>query len=363
MVKRRCTAFFMAFTILAAAAAAVLPARADDVCFVAVNDQLPPELGFASYSAGSLYVPYESFSSFGIYYTLYTNAAGSVIGIYTSNKQFYFDLTTGETTDAYDKVYSASGAMIGGHPYVPVAFVCGEFGLSWSYIPGTGNGDICRIKDSRVVLDDSMFISAADQVMANRRSEYVSGMGGADFGNAGTDNRGDRNSVYLSFMGLPSDELIERLKNCSVKATFFVDENDVLSNPDLIRRICGEGHGIGVKCSGSPAEEYARTSELIFEAARVKTVLVAPAAPEYNLLCMSAAEECGLVCSGYTAGGKDAVGADDVIAQMQYYPERADIRVCCDSFPDECVTGIISYALSKDFNFLVTTEINALPLK
>ncbi len=355
-MKRRIIIILLAVCILAAATPVSL---ADDICFVAVNDQLPPELGLAYFSDGTLYVPYSAFDSFGIYHTLYASTESTVASVFTSKKQLYFDLNTGETTDAFDTVYYVSGVTVGGQPYVPVSFVCEQFGLNWSYVTGTGSGDICRIKDSNVVLSDAVFLSAASQMMANRYAAYISGTTGGG-GNGGANDGEDGELVYLSFQGLPSDSLLKTLSGNGIKAAFFVSSRDVSSDPDRIRRICGEGHSIGVLCSSDPGAEYAETAQLIFDAARVWTVLIASSLPEYDSLCASAADELGLAPAGYSIDGvKSGAGISgyiDVTSVLTYYPERADVRLLCDSVTDAALPSIITYALSVDCAFGIITE-------
>lgn len=94
--------------------------------------------------------------------------------LFNADKQFFFDLTNGVTSDASDNYYSASGALSNGVAYVPVSFVCAQFGLNWSYISGSGCGSICRIRNAGAVLSDAQFLAAAYSQMTAKYTAYMS---------------------------------------------------------------------------------------------------------------------------------------------------------------------------------------------
>jgi len=88
--------------------------------------------------------------------------------------------------------------------------------------------------------------------------------------------------VSISFVGLSADTdvLLDALRSARVPAGFFVTEEDVLAHPDLVRRLHGEGHQVGIFLSETAEEEYRAASEALFEAARLWTVLVAAGSRE-----------------------------------------------------------------------------------
>ncbi|MCL2588502.1 MAG: hypothetical protein FWD84_03735 [Oscillospiraceae bacterium] len=82
--------------------------------------------------------------------------------------------------------------------------------------------------------------------------------------------------VSLSFVGLTAetDTLLDALRQSNVPAGFFLTAEDASLHPDLVRRLQGEGHQVGIYLSADAEEEYTAASEALFEAARVRTVLV-----------------------------------------------------------------------------------------
>ncbi len=191
--------------------------------------------------------------------------------------------------------------------------------------------------------------------MAERYEAYTSGStnsGTTDPSDPGTGDE-DGCSLYLSFQGTPSSFLLDTLKSYDVASCFFVTAEEVRENPDTIRRIVGEGHGIGVLCSNDPAEEYKETSDLIFEAARINTVLIAAALPEFDEVCASTAEENDLVFWDYeidgVQGGDGISSAASVTAYLSFYTERADLRIQCSDVTDKAITSVLYFTHSNNY--------------
>lgn len=336
---------------------------ASNVCFIATNDELLELSSPAYFQNATLYVPYYVFEKyFHIYYSYYASA--STATLYNSSKQIYFELDSGNTYNGSGEYYSTSAISLNGQIYVSVAFVCKEFGLTWSYIYGTGFGDICRIKDGNVILSDSQFLSAAGSLMETRYNAYTgSTPGTATTAPSGSGVEEEGCDLYLSFQGMPSAALLDALKVYDVKTCFFVTADEVRENPDTVRRIVGEGHGIGVLCSSNPLEEYDATSELIFEAARVNTVLIAAASPDSDALCADAAEANGLVFWRYTIdgvkGGAGIAYASYVTAYLPFYTVRADMRIqCCDA-TDKCIASVLTYLAQNHFTIRSVSEVGS----
>jgi hypothetical protein len=100
-------------------------------------------------------------------------------------------------------------------------------------------------------------------------------------------------SVSLSFVGLheETEALLDALYETKIPAGFFLTAADVLSYPDLVRRLHGEGHAVGIFLGPDAKADYADASRALFDAARLRTVLVTAEA-EYTL---RAAEDLGLI--------------------------------------------------------------------
>lgn len=294
---KRTLCFFLILLI------ALLPCTAmaadSSVCFIAINDDLLPLTSQAYSQGGQYYVPASVFSRLRIYSSYH--AGSSTAELTGSAKQMFFNVETGETYDSNNNYYTSSAIMRGGTVYVPVDFVCRQFGLSWSYIRGDGYGDVCRITDGSNSLSNEIFMTAARPLMVSRYNEYT---GSSISPNTGNDDVSSADSViFLSFQGLPSSDALTILSGYGIKATFFLTADEIESSPATVRRIIGEGHNVGALCSTSPALEYAAVSSALWNEAHAATVLVASASREYDAACESWAGSSGLVFCDYNIDG------------------------------------------------------------
>ena len=282
---------------------ALLPVAAfaadSSVCFIAINDDLLPLTSQATSQGGQYYVPAGVLNRLRIYNTYHSSI--STEELFSSSRQMFFNVSTGETWDSENNYYSASAIVRGSTVYVPVDFVCRQFGLSWSYIRGSGYGDVCRIMDGSASLSDADFMTAARPLMASRYNEYTGTTIAPNDTDTGTETADS--VVFLSFRGLPGDGALSVLSSHGVKATFFLTAGEVLEDPDTVRRLVGEGHNVGALCSSNPQAEYAALTDALWTEAHLATVLVASASFEYNEVCESWADANGLAYCSYTIDG------------------------------------------------------------
>jgi len=279
-MHRRITACIL---VLLLVAPFVVTASADSsgLCFTATNDHLLELSSMTAFVGGVSYVPAKVFFTYGVYYNYFE--AESTATLYNSSKQIYFDLTNGNSYDSYNTPYSVSAVFKYGQVYVPADWVCRYFGLGYSYISGTGYGDVLRLKNGGEVLSDSQFLDAATTTMRNRYNDYygnsdpvLPSVSPSQLQPSATNGTA---SVSLCFIGLPSGKTLDSLDNYSVKVCFFVTAEEASGSPDTIRRICGSGHSIGIYCTTSPESECGAAADVIFEAAQVRPILVSsPAA-------------------------------------------------------------------------------------
>lgn len=295
-MKKRIFCLCLCFCMLISA----LPfsALADNkVAFISINDTLPPELiNCYTYYGGTIYAPAWIFASygFGIYFSY--NAETSTATLYNGSGQLSFDLSSGTTTDGGGNQYTLAGIMWGGNVYVPLSYVSSYFGaFSYSTI-STAYGTILRLKDSRVVLSDSEFVKPAANLLKQYYNQYNKNNQEDDSTAAPTPNGNTvtrRVDILLSFSGLPGEGALELLERYGIKSCFFLSCEDVLSDPDLVRRLACEGHRIGVMWQGDDSLAL-ETAEFIYEVARVRASLISsPAADKEQ--CSLFAQENGFI--------------------------------------------------------------------
>lgn len=351
-MKKRILGVFLALCLIICAAPILRAQAASDVIFVSVNDRLLEVSSKAELIGGDVLVPCSIFSNFRVNYSYFSNSSTAML--YTTDKQLYFDIANGTTYDAQNHSYAVTATYLNGMTYVPVGFVCSQFGLSFSYIEGTTYGDVCRITDSSAVLTDSQFFEAASGQMQTKYNAYKSATSpgsGVTQGGVGTGTK----VINLSFRGLPTEVIFTCLTNWQADATFFLSAEDIRSEPDTVRRLVGGGHEIGIVCEDF--EEYERASSLLYEAAHMKTVLVSDDGDGAKAKAL--AEERELVFCGYNIDGvqngrgmTSAAGITGRLTAGDNY-----VRLLCNDATEGNLAYLLKYMADNDCIVRPVTEI------
>lgn len=352
-MKKRLAVGLLALALLAA----LVPtqrARAEELTFLSINEVLPPELINCVVTYGGLtYVPYYVFSNYGIgiSYTYFSSA--STAYLYSGEKQLFFEMSGGDTYDGENNHYSGSAIVRGGTVYLPLNLMYRFFGnFNYSYLTGSEYGTVLRITTDAVVLTDAEFLRAARNAMRSYAASWnaeaatptpspvptatasplpvptpyptataVPAPSGtpavlpAGEPEEPKTHKGER--LTLSFAGLPGEAVLETLREKGVETCFFLTAEELRADPDLVRRIIGSGHLVGLLCAAAPAEadapeeqpedrlraELSEAAGLLFACARQRAMLFA--APDAAAeTCRSAAAEEGMVwCPASNAEG------------------------------------------------------------
>lgn len=311
--KRAVLSVLLASVLLAAC---FLPSAsaAGDVTFLAVNDDLLPlsDYYMPVYSGGVMYLPYDVFTSYGLGLYLSRSSSGSVICLYNGDQALYFNLDEGYAFDKQQTNYDVPALDYGDSWYVPVSLVCSCFGIIQSYIDASP-APIIRLKYTGTIFTDRLFVTAKAYQMQTAYNDYM-GIVETEEPPAPEDPPAEpedpvpvvspepveptvipapmpspspepeetkkpvtyeNTTVFMSFLGLEGiTENASSLPGGAVNACCFITEEDILKNADAVRMLCGIGCNIGIHLLDGSMEEYENVSELLFEAARVKTVLV-----------------------------------------------------------------------------------------
>ena len=162
-----------------------------------------------------------------------------------------------------------------------------------------------RIKSTDVVLDDVRFIDAAQELINIRLREYTRSLSSAATTTPDTDPvepdppaepDGVNTAVYLAFRfertaGLA--ETLDAMDSGGYSALFFLTPQLLEEEGDLVRRILGTGHSLGVLADGEGDTEelLERGRQAVERAAHTRTTLAC--VPEEE---RAALEEGGWVC-------------------------------------------------------------------
>lgn len=310
--KRRILALLVTLMLFAGM---TIPASAANLYFTAINDSVSPLTSSTMpvWSGGTLYVPYTVFDanlngigvSLGMY-TTYSRETGTVT-LFNLRQMLVFDLNDGTCRDEMTgTVYASRAIMRNGRPYLALGLVCTFFELEYSYVqlPNIPQSYLVRIKSAEAVMDDAGFVEAARNLFNNRLREYTQSLGSAETTNPETPptvpSRPDGGestgaAVYLAFRcesaaGLSG--ILDALDREGQYAAFFLPAGLLEEEGDLVRRILGRGHSLGILADGEGAEEGLELGNQALErAVHTRTTLVCAPAGRWAEL-----EEAGWVC-------------------------------------------------------------------
>lgn len=307
---------------------------AGNIYLTAINENLLELTSdtMPTWSGGVLYVPYTVFDSgytgisLGIS-SSYSRDAGTVT-LYNLQQMIVFDLNRGTCYDPLtEESLSGRAILRNGRPYVPVSVVCGFFGLTYSVID-IDEGYIVRIKSDAVVLSDTRYVDAAQNSIRSRLRDYYQanqsqltpGVLPPTSENTEEpepdavvpDDPVDTDVIptYLAFQCTDTQglsEILNILDSRSQRAIFFFDAAGLEREDDLIFRILGSGHSIGLMAEG---RSTSATRRLLAEASQA-LAQVAYSCTSVALVPDSQREELeaeGWICWDETASAVPAQG-------------------------------------------------------
>jgi hypothetical protein len=141
------------------------------------------------------------------------------------------------------------------------------------------------------------------------------------------------------------------------QACFFVSADDIINNQDIIRRISGSGHIAGIWLTEGTYDEYLEISALLFEAAKIRTVLVS--ADESTEEAIQTAEEHGLVFWGgsQNLAGYDTLTVTGAIAMLPTEERtRAKLMFSCTENTALVLTGLYAHLRVNEYMVEGITE-------
>lgn len=269
-MKRRILALVCALVILVGS----VPARAiteADIYFTSVNDHLLPLTAdtMPTWVGNKIYVPASVFDSnstntkLGI--SCKQDSTGNTVTLYTPNQALVFDLAKGIACDQNTQEQFSYRAMNrNGKIYVPVDGVCDFFGLSDTYAY-TRYGYLVRIRNENSYLDDDRFIDAAGTELKNRSKAFLQSQNTVvpdppdvpapppvvddPVISQPPEQDQSKAQLYLAFRCTTGDGLesiLNTLDRHGVRALFLFSSELLVLRDDLVRRVVGSGHSIGL---------------------------------------------------------------------------------------------------------------------
>lgn len=280
-MKKRILTLALCVLLLVSLLPASVGVAANPLSFVALNDTLPPDLiNTPVYYGGTAYLPYWFFTNYGFGINYSYLSSSSTAYLFNAKNQVFFELTSGKTYNSNDVQYDAPAIFWGGTVYLPLGFMSTAFGgFTYRNIGQNEYGSILRITTGSQILGDDDFFQAAQGAMRRYYQAYnASDNPTQDHTPASpepTENPQPREGdvIRLGLEGMPTAEVLELLEREGITACFFLRADEIRSDPDTVRRIACTGHGLGASCPGGSAAEIEETAALLWEAARVRTIL------------------------------------------------------------------------------------------
>ncbi len=316
---------------------AMPPARAEEnVYFVAAGGNVLPlsDATMPFWAGGYLYVAADIFTGI-VWNTLGISHAASKNGVILysrDNRPLLFDLSRNFAQDNDGNTYYPGAVERNGEIFVPASVVAAFFGLQYSLIPGVAHGYLVWLRKPGFGLTDKEFANAAAYSMAECYAQYQKGQTGTpapqppdetgaqapaetgkkrikEFANAAAYSMAEcyaqyqkgqtgtpapqppdetgaqapaetgKKRIYLCFRaGDGTAALLDELERSGACATFFCTQEFLERQGDLLRRMCAEGHGIGLLADGgvegsSVEEQLAEGNWALYRAACTKTRL------------------------------------------------------------------------------------------
>jgi hypothetical protein len=170
-------------------------------------------------------------------------------------------------------------------------------------------------------------------------------------------------TVHLSFFDISAGsaegilDLLDLQAASAFHSCFFVSADDIVHNPGLIRRISGTGHTLGIWLDEGTHEEFLNTSALLFEAAKIRSLIVS--ADEGSELAMEMAAARGLVfwdsarsLVDYTA--ESVADVTDAIPRES--GARMNLMFPCSEDATEMLLGVYSFLRANAYTVARITE-------
>ena len=329
--------------------------------FIAVNDTLLPfgDDTMPNISGGAILVPYSVLASAGV--GAVTFGSLDRVRLYRGSKQADIYAEQGLAEDGYGNALAwPSSKRENGKFYVPLHQVCNYFGLTYelievgrSVIPDTQIWVIRIISDAR--LNGSAFVAQyrSDMVAAYNAyyaSPTVNGVTSEPMEEP-PPSYSDV-TIFLSFHDLSAGDPVEILRALNAgpepgyAPCFFASAKDIVGSSGLIRKLSGSGYQIGILLIEGTFGEYQEASALLFEAAKIRTVLISASASASEI-AVEMAEARGLQywgsveCDGLEVEEdgeeEEEMSANSTAAQenASSVPENMSATQIIEAFPTE----------------------------
>ena len=353
--------------------------------FMAVNDTLMPfrTETMPYISGGEIFVPEKVLEGLGVFATGSDDLEFLRLYNYSQGVALYVDFYTasGDTKDRDgNTLYWPPARRIGRRFYVPLRQICDYFGLVYEFLDvpleyiDNEQMYVVRIISS-ANFNGPTFLGLNRNALRAAYNEYYTPViqppqpsppaGATPTPTPPPEPPPDYSSitVYLSFCDVADGgvggilDLLDIQVASGYQSCFFVSAGDIRENPGLIRRISGSGHMIGIMLTGGSFAEYLEASALLFEATKIKTVLVS--ADESVITDIFMPHDNGLILWESSLSLVDCgnQSTSDITATIsQESGARINLLFPCSEDAALVLPGVISYLRENEYSMGRITE-------
>ncbi len=315
-----------------------------NVNLMAVNDRvqdmtvenMPRTVG------GVLYVPYTMLSNqvnginLGVS-ALYSTTRRTVL-VTDGQRGVTFDLQNNTAQDLNGTPVSARAMVRNSTVFLPIDWLCQYFGTIQCTRTRTPYGTLIRVTNSAAILSDQDFADAARPQLADNLRRYLEAGGrgeGVDpvpSGGAESSEPPSGAELYLALRaGTAAAECAQLLENREQRVLFLFTREE-LAQDDLVRRIVGAGHTVGLALTGEDLEtclaEASQGRELLAAAARYNALVVS--APNLDDEGREALKKEGYVMWAATVKGEEFSSGSALVRGLD--PQRVNyVEAACDA--------------------------------
>lgn len=249
------------------------PGRAAGIVyFTGVNDSLLPLNGNTMpYSSnGTLYAPYSIFNSAttGIDLSVYSsyNRSTGLVTVYDLRRMLEFDVNAGTCRDPQSgQSYPSRAVLRNGIPFLSLSTITSFFGVRYTLKP-TDYGMLVRVTSNDAKLSDAAFIDGAGPMMKDRLREYQQSLAPTvptipvaptpepEVPTVPDDPETPATTpIYLAFLvqgGGGAQQILTTLEGQGARGLFLFSPDQLAQQGDLVRRVVGRGHQIGLTAWG-----------------------------------------------------------------------------------------------------------------
>ena len=268
-----------------------------DIYFMAVNETLVPMTAenMPILVGDTLYVPYIMFAlnhnggvNLGV--TAQYSTTRRTVMVSQGSNVVIFDPVANTSYDLDGNELDGRAVLRNAMAYIPLDWICEYFDdIRYSSVRMV-YGTLIRVTNQMAAMSDAGFVSAASGMLKNNYRDYLDSItapsGRPTDAPAITPRPESGALVYLAFLnGSRTEEMAQILENHGRQGLFFLTVEELSREDELVRRLVGGGHLVGLDLTGSDA------ASCLLQAAEGRQLLAASARCQLTVVRLEGADD------------------------------------------------------------------------